>query len=667
MKFHGILRGGIFPSSAANAVFGATPRSRRRTAPRAPTSTESTRNTGCVWSASFSLGASTCRSTSFTRTTFLPLTSITCWSSRSRSSRNRPSVPLTTGHSAAAVLVRIPPLIAETAANGSTRFPDLVFTMRDEIRDRSSCGASATSRTRPDAPDGSYTVAPNNSLRASVVIPLENNQLAHDSERKSQSEKRKSQSGPRTADLSPNGPQPRSRLRGEVRGLKSKVRGPIRERPRIRSQSGNLRVSRPVYYLHSVRHIFDIIGQTFRALWAHKLRSFLTMFGIAWGVGSLLLLVGLGEGFRAGNRKQFDSLGENVMFIWSGRAPVMQGSFTALRQYYLTYRDYQDIVNECPSVGAAAPVISRNDIRAVSDFFQASGQIMGVPANINQIRNLPINEGRWINDMDDAQKRTVIVIGDEVRRTLFPGRPAVGATILLNGIRFTVIGTLQKIGHGDNMNLNLRSFVPFHAMQDYFRPLNTGIGTDVISLINYQPKSRALHETAQQEVHKIIARNHGFDPNNPDSFDEWDTIKTIDQIGKIFEAMKIFRGSVGLVTLALGAIGIINIMLVAVADRTREIGLRKAVGATNASIMFQFFVEGAFLTLLSGGIGIGGAAGLMALLSGVDLGQGFDPPKLVASTAALAVISLGVAGVAAGLYPARRAAMLEPVEALRKE
>jgi len=391
------------------------------------------------------------------------------------------------------------------------------------------------------------------------------------------------------------------------------------------------------------------------------------MFGIAWGVGSLLLLVGLGEGFRSGNKKQFDSLGENVMFIWSGRAPVMQGSFTALRQYYLDYRDYQDILRECPSVGAAMPVIRRGDIRAVSDFYQASGQIMGVPAGFNQIRFLPMNEGRWINDMDDAQKRPVIVLGDEARRTLFLGRPSIGASVLLNGIEFQVIGTLQRIGHGDNMNQNLQSYMPFHTMQDNFRPLNAGIATDVISFINYQPKSRALHEQARQEVHKIIARNHGFDPNSLDAFDEWDTVKTVDQIGKIFDAMNMFLGSVGLVTLALGAIGIVNIMLVAVADRTREIGLRKAVGATNTSIMFQFFVEGAFLTLLSGGIGIAGAAGLMALLSGVSLGEGFDPPKLVASTAALAVVSLGVAGVAAGLYPARRAAMLEPVEALRKE
>ncbi len=416
-----------------------------------------------------------------------------------------------------------------------------------------------------------------------------------------------------------------------------------------------------------MRLIFDIFGQTLRTLWAHKMRSFLTMFGIAWGVGSLLLLVGLGEGFRSGNRKQFDSIGENVLFIWSGRAPAMQGSFTALRQYYLNYRDYQDILRDCPSVGAATPVIGRNDIRAVSDFFQASGQINGVQPEFNRIRYVPVQEGRWLNAMDEQQKRRVIVLGDETRKTLFSGRPSIGSTILLNGIRFEVIGTLQRVGHGDNNTQNLKNFIPYSSMHEYFPPLNSGIDLDVISLINYQPKSRALHEAAKQEVHQVIARNHGFNPNNPDSFDEWDTVKTVDQVGKIFDAMNMFLGSVGLITLALGAIGIINIMLVAVADRTREIGLRKAVGATNSSIMFQFFVEGAFLTLLSGGIGIGGAAGLMEMLSHVSLGEGFDPPKLVASTAALAVISLGIAGVAAGLYPARRAALLEPVEALRKE
>lgn len=414
-----------------------------------------------------------------------------------------------------------------------------------------------------------------------------------------------------------------------------------------------------------MRVLFEIFGQTLSTLWAHKLRSLLTMFGIAWGVFSLLLLVGLGEGFRSGNRKQFDSLGENVMFVWGGRAPMVSGSFTGLRQYYLTYKDYQDILTDCRSVKAAVPVISRQDLRSVSDFFQSSGQLLGVPPAFSQIRYVPIRDGRWLNDFDDSQKRHVVVLGDEARRILFPGRPAVGSTITINSIRFEVIGTLLPIGHGDNNTLNLRMFVPFRTMQQDFPPK-----IDVknsISFINYQPRARNLHETARLEVHNVIGRNHGFDPTNPDAFDEWDTIRTSDNVGKIFDAMNAFLGSVGLVTLTLGAIGIINIMLVAVADRTREIGLRKAIGATNGSIMFQFFVEGAFLTLLSGGLGMGIAAGVMAALGTLPSPPGFDPPKLVPSTAALAIVALAIAGVAAGLYPARRAAMLQPVEALRKE
>ena len=417
-----------------------------------------------------------------------------------------------------------------------------------------------------------------------------------------------------------------------------------------------------------MRLLFEIFGQTLRTLWAHKLRSFLTMFGIAWGVGSLLLLVGLGEGFRSGNRKQFEELGENVMFIWGGRAPSISGNFTSMRWYALTYQDYLDINSSCPDVRLATPVLQRNDIRAVSDFYQTSGQLMGVRDDFTQIRYMPVEDGRWLNTMDEAQKRNVIVIGDEARKVLFPGRPSVGSFILLNGVRFQVIGTLKRIGHGDNNNANLRMVIPFTTMQQYFPLTGNQDRTDRVSYINYQPKSRELHETAKLEVHRIISRNHGgFDYTDPDAFDEWDTIRTVDQVGKIFDAMNLFLGSVGLVTLALGAIGIVNIMLVAVADRTREIGLRKALGATNHSIMFQFFTEGAFLTLLSGGIGIAGAAALMAALARLPQPPGFDTPRLVPMTAILALSSLAFAGVLAGLYPARKAALLQPVEALRKE
>jgi putative ABC transport system permease protein len=414
-----------------------------------------------------------------------------------------------------------------------------------------------------------------------------------------------------------------------------------------------------------MRSLVDIFAQTLRTLWAHKLRSFLTMFGIAWGVGSLLLLVGLGEGFRAGNRKQFEELGENLIFLFGGRAPAVEGSFNSMRQYYLNDKDQDDISRECPDVKISAPSIYRGDIRAVSDYFSSSGQITGVPANFNVIRYLPISAGRWINDRDVMEKHTVIVIGDETRRVLFPGRPALGSTILLNGIRFQIIGILKRLGHGDNTTTNLKSFIPFSTMRQHF-PVNVD-QRNAVNLILYQPRTRALHEVAQLQVHKVIARNHGFNYSDADAFDEWDTIQTIDQVGKIFDAMNAFLGSVGLVTLALGAIGVINIMLVTVADRTPEIGLRKALGATNRSILFQFFAEGAFLTLLSGGIGIAGAAALMRGLSFFEPPPGFDTPRIVPFTAALAVICLAIAGMVAGIYPARKAASLEPVDALRKE
>lgn len=391
------------------------------------------------------------------------------------------------------------------------------------------------------------------------------------------------------------------------------------------------------------------------------------MFGIAWGVGSLLLLVGLGEGFRSGNRKQFNELGEDVMFVWGGKVPAMNGSFTSMRWYRLTYKDYEDILANCPDIRAANPVISRGDVRAVSEFFTSSGQLNGVLPNYDKIRFLPIADGRWLNAYDNDQKRAVVVLGSEAKRLLFPGRPSIGSTILLNGIRFEVVGAVKSVGHGNNNDINLRIFIPFNTMHQYFPPLNVGEVDDAISFLVYQPKVREIHATAQFEVHKVIARNHGFPVDTPDAFDEWDSIKTADQVGKIFDAMNMFLGSVGMVTLSLGAIGIINIMLVAVADRTREIGLRKALGATNKSIMFQFFTEGAFLTLLSGSIGIGGAAAFMSALHRLPSPPGWDPPTLVPSSAILALVSLTVAGVAAGLYPASQAAALEPVDALRKE
>ena len=412
--------------------------------------------------------------------------------------------------------------------------------------------------------------------------------------------------------------------------------------------------------------ILDIFGQVLRTLWAHKLRSFLTMFGVAWGVGSLLLLVGLGEGFRSGNKRNLAEFGENIMFVFPGRAPVIASNMNSARNYLLTYQDYADIRVEAPHVRKASPVLSRDDVRAASEFATANGEIVGVEPQYNQIRFLPLKQGRWFNELDDSQKRNVIVLGDELTRNLFPGRPAVGVTVLLNGIRFEVIGTVKRIGRGDENLANMRGYIPFQVMATYF-PLKGENHQNSISLINYQPRVPAEHLLAREDVQKIIARNHGFDYRDKDAFENLDLVEQAEMVGKIFDAMNMFLGTVGLVTLTLGAIGVINIMLVAVSERTREIGLRKALGATNRSILVQFFVEGILITLFSGLIGMGLAGALMALLGTQQGPAGFDPPKLVPASAILAIGSLTLAGVVAGLYPARKAAMLQPVEALRQD
>ncbi len=418
-----------------------------------------------------------------------------------------------------------------------------------------------------------------------------------------------------------------------------------------------------------MRALVDIFAQVFRSIAANKLRSFLTMFGIAWGVASLLLLIGLGEGFRSGQRRGLSQLGEDVIMMWGGNIPASPNQHTGMRPYYLTLADANAIRAEARHVRNATAFINRGDIKQVSDFSSAGGGVYGVEANYPQVRRLPMVQGRFFNADDESQHRRVVVLGQKSNLLLFPGRPSLGDYILLNGYRFQVIGVADKIGRGNNDGENQQIYIPLSTMMELFPILGDNVPQDAVSSIQYQPLTENLNETAKADVHRIVAMRHGFDWHNPDAFEEWDTIKTMRMVGLIFTAMDVFLGGVGIVTLALGAVGIINIMLVTVTERTKEIGLRKALGATNASILTQFFLEGLLLTALSGAIGIAGAATLMVLLQHAmgNNQMGFDPPRLVPWSAALALGTLTLCGMVAGLYPARQAALMEPVEALRKE
>ncbi len=413
----------------------------------------------------------------------------------------------------------------------------------------------------------------------------------------------------------------------------------------------------------------DTFGQVFRAIWANKLRSFLTMFGIAWGVGSMLLLISVGEGFRSGNHRQLASFGNDLIMMWGGTIPAVPNQHTGMRPYNLTLSDAQALRTQAPDVRAAVAYLDRDDIKQQSVYQTAGGDVVGTEANYVDIRFLPIAEGRFFSADDMANRNHVIVLGQKSAQLLFPGRPAMGEIVTLNGTRFTVVGVAGKTGHGNNDGENQKVYIPLSVMLEMFPLKGENIPLDSVTSIQYQPRIPGDNLIAKKQVHEIIARRHGFDPDAPEAFNEWDTIHTEQLVGKIFTAMDIFLGSVGLVTLALGAVGIINIMLVSVTERTREIGLRKAIGATSRSILFQFFLEGLILTGVSGVIGIAGSALFMYLLRSV-IGQGvqgFDPPRLVPWSAALAIVALSACGIVAGLYPAGKAAALEPVEALRRE
>ena len=412
----------------------------------------------------------------------------------------------------------------------------------------------------------------------------------------------------------------------------------------------------------------DTLGQVWHAILANKTRSFLTMFGIAWGVGSLLVLVGLGEGFRSGQHRQLATLGNDLVMMWNGTIPAVANQHTGMRPYQLTMRD-ADRMAAMPQFRAVTVELGRMDLYEVSQWSNTSNRVMGVKANYADVRYIPIALGRFLDEADIVNRRRVAVLGQKTARLLFNGRPLLGESILIDGTSFTVIGAMRKVSQRSNDYEDQVIYIPLTTMQELFPLKGDNIPQDALTSIQFQPATRGEIGAADRAAHLVIAKDHGFDPSMKDAFNEFNTIKEEKMIGAIFTAMDIFLGGVGLVTLGLGAVGIVNIMLVTVTERTSEIGLLKALGATKRSILTQFFWEGLLLTGLSGGVGIGLSAGFMAVLQALFTNKvpGFDPPRLVPWSVAVALSALMISGMVAGLYPASKAAAMDPIEALRRE
>ena len=415
----------------------------------------------------------------------------------------------------------------------------------------------------------------------------------------------------------------------------------------------------------------EILRQAIATFRAHKMRTLLTMFVIVWGISSVILLVGLGRGFVVDQKKHMETLGKDLVIVWGGRTSSQVGGRAAGREIPLNVDDAILIRDECYLIKNVSPELRRT-IPEVSQFNLASRGVVGMWPSYQDFRSLKVSEGRLITDDDEREGRRVLVLGSKAYRQLFPGQPAIGATVLVKSVPYSVIGILEEKKQNSNYSGpdNDYLFAPYSAVSRDFPPPEkpgAGITRGYLDDIVFEVADPEDHEAAVLQVRRTIGRVRHFDPLDKDALFIWDTMDGAKQLAKIFGVVTIFFGCVAIVTLCLGGIGVMNIMLVSVTERTREIGMRKAVGATKADILRQFFAESAMLTLVSGILGLSAGIGICVAMVVVPLPD-FVPHPIVSPISIIAsILTLSLITVTAGMYPAQRAAEMTPVESLRYE
>ena len=417
--------------------------------------------------------------------------------------------------------------------------------------------------------------------------------------------------------------------------------------------------------------VLEILRQAFATFRAHKMRTFLTMFGIVWGIASVILLVGLGLGFSVDQKKHLETLGKDLVIVWGGRTSSQVGGRAAGREIQLNVDDAHLIQNECYLVKNVSPELRRS-IPEVSQFNSASRGMVGMWPSYQDFRSLLLAEGRLITDDDEREGRRVLVLGSKAYRQLFPGQPAVGAAVLVKSVPYTVVGVLQEKKQNSNYSGpdNDYLFAPYSAVSRDFPPPTkpgAGITRGWLDDIVFEVGDPEDHEAAVLQVRRALARVHHFDAIDKDAVFIWDTMNGAKMLEKIFGVVTIFFGCVAVVTLCLGGIGVMNIMLVSVTERTREIGTRKAIGATRRDIVRQFFAESAILTVVSGLLGLSFGMGTCIAMGALPLPDFVPHPIISPISIGLSILTLSLITVTAGVYPAQRAAEMTPVESLRYE
>jgi putative ABC transport system permease protein len=408
-------------------------------------------------------------------------------------------------------------------------------------------------------------------------------------------------------------------------------------------------------------------GEILQSIGQNKLRTALTGFAVFWGIFMLIILLGLGSGLRNGFAYNFSGTAQNSIGIWGGETSKPWNGLPPNRQIQLTEDDVEALRNSVPGVQAiyGSYRVWRGNSQLQYGNNYGSYNIHGVVSDHQKIRAKVIDKGRFINEVDETLVRKVIVIANDAVKELFKDEEPLDKWVNVNGVPFQVVGVyhFENASHGGRMGRN-PVFVPLSVAQRVFNAQN------YVDEIRFTFADATLEgsKVAEERTRQTLARRHNFDPTDERALWLDNSVENVTTFNTVFTGITAFIWFIGIGSLVAGIVGIGNIMLIVVKDRTKEIGIRKALGATPANVVGQILMEAIFVTAVFGYLGLAlGVFLIEGLAKAVPGGDFFRDPTIDLGTAVQALVAMLIAGALAGWVPARRAAAIRPIEALRDE